>query len=876
MNRWDTHPLWILWRLFTLRHWSRSVWGSLVLLLPLALGVGVFFSVRLANRAALSGFTQFTQAITGESDGVIASPAGRLPETVLPRLREILGDLPVMLLPVVESTATVPEGGAGGDGFDAPQYQLIGIDLIAAGNLFYLRRSADQPAYTAVEQGRSPGITAANAVYPTDTLAQAQGWSPGSRFQVYVADALHELEVAAILPSTELGRGLPDRLLVMDLPALQRLAGSTGMLDRIELFVPDGARAKAVREEALRRLDAPDTFAWVLESPGDRQDAAEQMTAAFRANLTILSGLALLVGTYLILQALEAAVVRRRPEIAVLRSMGVSARSIRTAWLLEALTLGIVGGLLGLAVGYLGAQIAVQRVAQTVNALYVSSAASAAGWHWGEAAVAFGLGIVASVAAGVLPARDAAETPPAHVLRRGQLSNSIRLLDHPALGAALLLAGFLLVRLPPVPMGQGTRFPLAGYVTALCWLVGASIVFSSLLSVGARLLHRFGERSAVFRYAVSQLRRPSGRHKLALAGLVIAVGMASGMGILIHSFERTMQGWIERTLKADLFVACRGVQNASNRNLMQPETWQALRDDPDVAAVDVGHIFPIRFEGAPTFLVGLRLGRGWDAERFHWLHRPTRFPAPGSRLAGGVMPVFVSESFSHRYRKRAGDEIVLPTPAGERQAQIVGIFADYGNERGTILVDPDAVVEWFGDARAVNLAAYLKPGADQETVRRRWSEAHPGVVVRTHGRLRAEVLSIFRQTFAITHALKAIGLFVAVAGLVLSLAGLLMERRRELVTLKEVGMTTRQIADAVAVEGAMVSGLGLAGGLTVSLGLGWLLIFVINKQSFGWTLAYAMPVFSSLLLSALVLASGTGSAWLVGRWGGRVRAEQEE
>ena len=876
MNRWDTHTLWILWRRFTLRHWASSLWGSLVLLLPLALGVAVFFSVRLANRAALAGFTQFTQVMTGESDAVIASPAGRLPEHVLPRLRELLGDLPVTLLPIVESTASEPAGGAGGDGFDAPQLQLVGIDLIAARNLFYLRDAGDRPAYLSIEQGAGPGITAQNAVYPTDTLAQRKGWSPGSRFQVYVADTLHELEVAALLPSAALGGALPDSLLLMDLPALQRMAGSVGMVDRVELFVPVGARAREIREEALRRLDAPETFAWVIESPGDRQDAAERMTAAFRANLTVLSGLALLVGMYLILQALEAAVVRRRPEIAVLRSMGVSAGSIRTAWLLEAFTLGVVGGLLGLVMGFMGAQAAVQRVAQTVNALYVSSAASAAGWHWGEAAMAFGLGLMASVAAGVLPARDAAETPPAHVLRQGHTGNSIRLLDHPMLGAALLFVGLLLVRLPPVPMGEGARFPLAGYVAALCWLVGASIVFSNLLSVGARFLRGFGDRSAVLRYAVSQLRRPSGRHKLALAGLVIAVGMASGMGILIHSFERTMQGWIERTLKADLFVACRGVQNASNRNLMQPETWQALRADPAVASVDVGHVFQIRFEGAPTFLVGLRLGRGWDAERFHWLDRPARFPDPGTPSPSGEMPVFVSESFSHRYRRRVGDALTLPTPAGDQSARIAGVFADYGNERGTILVDPEAVVEWFQDARAVNLAAYLKPGVDPEEVRRRWSEAHPGVVVRTHGRLRAEVLSIFRQTFAITHALKGIGLFVAVAGLILSLAGLLMERRRELVTLKEVGMTTRQIADAVAVEGGMVAGLGLVGGLVVSMGLGWLLIFVINKQSFGWTLAYAIPIFSTLLLSVLVLSAGTGCAWLVGRWGGRVRAEQEE
>ena len=245
-------------------------------------------------------------------------------------------------------------------------------------------------------------------------------------------------------------------------------------------------------------------------------------------------------------------------------------------------------------------------------------------------------------------------------------------------------------------------------------------------------------------------------------------------------------------------------------------------------------------------------------------------------LAGDVWPALVSESFATRYRLGRGDELQLPTPTGERRVRVMGVYADYGNERGTLLMDGVRVSEWFDDLRAVNLTATLKPGVEPAAVRERWAADFPGLAVRTNRTLREEVLTIFHQTFAVTHALKAIGVAVAIGGLALALFSLLLDRREELVVLRELGFQRRGIMAAVTAEGLAMSVIGLAGGLILSLGLGYLLIYVINKQSFGWTLAYAVPVGGLALLAAGVLLAALLTSLGVGRWAARLKGEKYE
>jgi putative ABC transport system permease protein len=612
----------------------------------------------------------------------------------------------------------------------------------------------------------------------------------------------------------------------------------------------------------------------VMEGSSDRRKAAASLSAAFRLNLSALSLLALLVSLYLILQALDAAVVRRRSEIAILRSLGVTPQSIRRAWFVEALTLGVAGSLAGVLLGIGLARISVQAVTQTLGNLYVQGATRGALWSWSEVTAAFVLGIGASLVAGWLPARDAALTPPAQALGRSARALPIQLLDHPRYGLLALVMGAICYPLPPLLLDGGqVRFPLFGYLSATFLAVGLSILACTLLPLAAQVLMRIWPHDARVRYATSQLRKPSGRHKLAMAGLLIATAMAGGITLLVHSFQGTVSGWLGEQLRAEVFVSARGFQHAGSTARIPFHLREALLQDPAIADREWSLLQRIPFQGQSTILAGIAIPNE-PSERI-WLTRPEEglqvIYAPGDRVS-----LLASEPFVRKFGLGLGDDLTFDTPAGPINGRIKGVFADYANEHGTLVTSAERMVAWFGEDRSATLGLYLKPGSDRQGVVERMQIAYPSLNIRDQTSLRQEVFEIFQQTFSVTSALKGIGVAVAVAGLVLSQLSQFTERRGELRVLKELGFTRKDIALAGAGESTVLVLVGSLTGLVAALLLGHILIYVINRQSFGWTLQFAIPWASYFEYFVLILVAGSLTGALTGAWASRFKMEKEE
>jgi putative ABC transport system permease protein len=884
----------ILWTRFSWRHWRQSPVSSSLLLLILAIGVAAFFSIRLANLAAVNSFQNFTDLVTAQSDGLITAPAGTLPETVLTDLRQLLGNNPVNLVPVLEASAVPPRRPDTEAIGSRPTFQLLGLDLPALVNLASQPGSGPgwfaAPATTSdsdqksggthtSKKGVTPVLQNPRAVFISQALAQQEQLQTGSPLPLVINEHVVNLEVAGLIPASPNTPSVPAHLLIMDLPALQHLTDKVGQLDRVEFVLDDGphraAQWAAIREK-LEAASSPASPRWVVGSPNDRRDAAAVMTQAFRLNLTILSLLALLVGLYLVFQGLDGAVVRRRNEIGILRSLGVTSRQIQCAWLAEAATIGLAGGLVGLGLGWLGAQLAVQLVGRTVNAIYYASSVDSAPFNAGEAGVALLLSVLASTLAGWRPAREAAITPPAQVAARaGAMDYAGRAwLRSPGIGLGLIALGWVLTFVPPWRLGGGGRFPLAAYATGLCWIFGAGIFAGNVLAALGKFFQQTGLDSLTLRLACSHLRAPSGRHRLAVAGLVCAVGMTAGMAILVGSFDTTMRGWISRTFQADLYISSDGAQTASTKSRISPVTWKSVLANPAVLRANAIQVQEINIGGASTVLVGNELAFFRDYAHPAWLSAPLDdavFDPARNRSLG-----LVSESFSDRFRVRRGDTVEIPTPAGPKTVTVAGIFSDYGNERGSLLIERQYFTEWFGNELVASLILALKPDASAENLQAALQAAHPGLGVYTSGYLRGEALRVFHQTFSVTYALELIGVVVAVVGLGFTLASLLWERRADLATLRALGLRRSELAGAAALEGAMTATAGLLMGLAVSLALGWLLIYRINKQTFGWTLQTDRPWLQLGGLAAVVLLSAVLTSWFVGRWATRLPAEREE
>ncbi len=837
----------------------RREWGrTLLTLAAVALGVAVFLSIRLANRAAVASFQQFTQGVGQGSDLVLRAEAGPVRETQLAALRPLLAW--GWMRPVIEGSFARKDTLEG--------FQLLGLDLVGLG-------AGAPEAATPTPDDRTPARATVDfyallqdpqAVLISSELA-AEGLAPGAALEGFVQDRPVRLRVAGVLPDPP-NRPRPQRnLLVMDLPAAQQLLGRVGEVDRVEWGLRAGCQLADLEAQARRLLP----LGLQLEPPEQRAESGRTMIAAFRVNLTILSLIALAVGAYLLFQAFDASVNQRRETWATLRALGHPPAALLRLVLGEAAGLGLVGSGLGLGLGWLLAQVSVRAVSQTVNALYGASAARSAALHGDEAALAVLFGTLACLVAAWVPARRAARIPPVQLLARegGPPPVATRVLGFS--GAAALLLGLSLAY--GVPTTPGVAWP--AYGGSLLVLAGGSLLAVAilpLLGLPGRGTHRWW-----LRLALRPLLRPTSRHGFAAAALAVAVGMTAGMGVMVQSFEHTVLTWIGSSLRADLYVAPIGAAGAASQHRLSAAMADAVAADPTVEAADRFQMLPITFRGRPTFLgagdMGIQAARGGLI-----LAAGDPFPAPllALRTGGTAAPgVLASETFARHFGVRVGQTLDLPTPSGTRQVTVRGILADYGNERGSLILDRPVFLAWFQDARVASLALYLRPGASADAVAARLRRDHPGLQIRSNGALRAQVTTIFHQTFALTYALEAIGLVVAVLGLAQGLTGLALARRGEIWSLRALGATQTDLTLILMLEGLGVALAGLLAGLGLGLLLARILVDVLNPQVFGWTLAFQVPPgFLGLVALATLGAAGLALA-PAARWGARLGADRE-
>ncbi|MEM7697702.1 MAG: FtsX-like permease family protein [Verrucomicrobiota bacterium] len=858
----------LLWVRFIWRHWLREWKLTTLLVGVLALGVAVFLGVRLGNKAALTGFGFFTESIAGESDFIIRSETGTIPVAALGKLRQAAGALPVSFFAVKERSATFELK----DG-EKISLRLVGADWVA------LQNYGSGGGGILGSGDNDPRLGESGAVIIGESFEQTHGISEGDRFKVYCDDREVELNVVGIIPDDPLRPEVPANLVLIDLPGLWALVESEPSLSRIECQLPSGSlRDELKRAAELKLRESAEALNLVMETPQDRKTSVTEMSRAFRLNLTILSGLALLVGIYLILQALEATVVKRRSEIATLRSLGVTPRQIQQAWLLESLVLGIVGSLVGILLGRLLAVGLVGAISQTVNTLYYETTTASVSLSVGEIAFALFYGILSSLIAGWIPAREAALTPPAQGLRSATRVGGLAFLGKYPIALLMLGLGIAAAWIPPLVGQSGSRFAVGGYASAILLVVGASLLIGVLFPAVARLLRAFGGKRVVISYAASQLARPSGRHRLTAAGLSVAIGMSAAMGILVASFEYTLTSWIGQLLRADAYVASGGNPSISNDGIIREQTWQAIASSPEVEGVDILRSYLVEVDGVRVFVGGTDLNS--DSARYLelvWEETPDEIgPDALERLSGDLVAAFVNEPFFRRFGLGKSDTFTIPTPQGDETVSIEGVYADYGTETGTILLSRKHTSAWFGDNDVSNLSIYLKdPDSVDEWVSK-LGQNFPALSVQSNRRLREESIRIFHQTFAVTYALEAIAVIIAMAGLGMALAGLLIERRRQLATLKAIGTTRAQIATMAMWEGVGLTLVGLIGGYFVSLALGWVLIDVINPQSFGWTLQYYWPLRLFIFLGIAALAIGGIVSWVVGYRFANLRSDRTE
>jgi putative ABC transport system permease protein len=844
-----------LLRKLTLRHWRLSWANYLLLLAIVAIGVGAFNGIRQASRAASANFGLFNEAVSGRSDFLIEAKLGALDEVKLAGLSALSRQPDWHLLPVIEGSVAQLNV----EGESVLQLRLIGLDLVAIGNL---------PRF--LEQGLEVGgedaewydfVGKDNLVWLTYALAEKAGLQAGDAIRFSSGGQIQICEVGGVLGDAS--ADLPDDLILGDIPAVQRILGRANELDRVEVLLADPSQRTdedyLARIESRLQAELPENL--TLQPAAERAADRASMTQAFRLNLMILSLIAILVGAYLILQALDAAVVRRRNEMATLKSLGVGSKTLFYLCLFEAFLIGLLGSFAGIGVGYLLALGAVHLLSDTVNALYFATSAEVIRLTPLDWWIGMVLGTSFSVLAGWLPARDAMETPPAQILSRGDWSPGFVWLRRPLVGLVFLIVGSLALLIPPPVMAGGSRMAIGGFIAAGFWIFGTALLSGQMLVFLAQKLRPLGQ-NAVWRLAISRLADGSSRHRLAVAGLVVAVGMVTGMFQMVGSFRSTIVEWFDVRFQAELYISERGVSGAGTLNGISPHVIESLAAAPEIDFMDTLYVERVEAPVGVTMLAGVDFDVWQDDEiQQLWLKAPGLLTAEGE-----AEPAYVSETFARRFDVLDGGSVILNTAIGQKAITPIGIYSDYGNEFGAAVIDVDRWREWTGRDRPINTSVYLKDGVEVNEVRDRLRLEFPGLDIRNGQELRVLALGIFDQTFQVTAALNAIGVFVAMAGLLLGLFAIFEESSRTWETLDHLGYSLKRLVLTAGIEGAGIALSAWICGTLMGLALGWLLIAVINVQSFGWTLQWQLPFatflgFGLVLVVAGFLCGAASGAW---------------
>lgn len=822
------------------------------ILLPVvgvAIGVAAVAAIHHANRSVSASFRDAAANVSGRSDFVVRGSAG-IPV-------ESLGTLAFLwpvasFAPAVTGSAVVAGGGR-------EVVLVLGVDW--GGDEAVRDARLIAPA-TAGERAR---ILSGRSVLVTAPFAARHRLSPGSTLSLIAGGTPRRVEVGGILELSGVAKASGGDILLTDVFTAQDLLGKVGLVDRVDIVVKPGASRAGVEREIRRRL--PPGLS--LEPPGRAAETADRMVRAFRFNLNALGSLTLLVGIFLIANAVSIAVLRRRPDIATLRALGASRRGIFAAFLAEGLAIGIAGTALGEVLGFFVSRAALAAVAGTVSSIYLPTARIAASGYTGAVTLAAAVGLAASVLATLLPALEATRVDPSPALRPGSIEGVARgrLWLRGFLSAAALLLALAASRARPVD-----GFPLFGF--AAVGLVVAALALAAPLMV--RLAAAFPGRlfgklfGAEGRLSAGFFGGSLARNGIAVTSLAMALGMTLAMIVTVASIRETVRVWVESTLRSDLWIKADAGGRSGIVGDLPPEIIPFLEGTEGVAAVD-----PFRARetadaaGRPFTLASGDFRVMARAGGLPFLDgRDARAVALEARERGEVL---VSEPFARRFGASTGSAVTLATPQGPRGFRVAGVYRDYSNDRGTVVLDRALSLSFFPDARVTSLAVLAEPGADVGDLRRRIlanAEGRYALSISTNRELRREVLVIFDRTFAVTRALEGIAVAVAVLGIANALAASAVERRRSFGLLRAIGASGEQIRRATLLEAALTGLTGTAAAIGAGAAFAWILLSVINPQSFGWTVALAVPWATLAGAAALVLAA----SFLAGIIPGRIAA----
>ena len=814
-----------------------------VTVLSIALGVALGAAVYLVNAAALNEFGLATKRLVGDADVVIRGPRDGFAE----RLYAELAQDPAVRAasPVLELEAALPG--------NRDTLKVLGLDPFAAATL--------QPALIGDVQARALDLFAPDAIVLSNRAAADLNLHAGDRLRVIVGDGARDLRIIDVLPAGTYAQALG----IMDIASAQWLFGKIGRLNRIDLSLQPGVDA-AVYRGALNRHLPVGTLAI---APQAERDRAATVTRAYRVNLNMLALVALWTGAFLVFSTQSLSALRRRRSFGLLRALGVTRRELELALLGEGALLGLAGSAAGIVLALASAAGLLRLLNGDLGNAQLHVAGAALGAAPVSLLVFTAIGTTIAAAGAWFPARVAARQAPARALKGGDEAPAAVVGKSWIAGLVLLTFGAVLARLPPI-----RGLPLFGYAAIAALLLGAVLLVPRLTVWLLRIAPRANR--VVPDTALAQLRDNIALSTLSLASVIVSFSLMVAMAIMVYSFRMSFEEWLGKVLPADLQLR---EALGNDTAYWSPQDQQAAATLPGVARAEFRRTRPLLLDPRrPPVTLIVRGSSARQVSEELPLLQNFRGPVPDD-----APPAWISEAVADLYGFAPGARIDLPLGEHVRHFTVAGIWRDYARAFGAVVITRAAYIEATHDADANEGSVWLKPGSDPARVASelRAALAHgaaasnsPGAGsfdVLTSTALRERSLRIFDRAFAITYGIEAVAVIIGLMGVSFAASSTALARRAEFGMLRHIGMLRRQVVAMLASEGVLMSLLGVLYGLILGVVLSLVLVYVVNRQSFNWSIDFAVPLWQLAVLSITLIAAAAFTAV----WSGRSAMAQD-
>jgi putative ABC transport system permease protein len=814
-------------RNFFLRH----PWQLVLVILGIALGVAVVVSIDLARISADYAFERSTSAIVGQaSHRIVGGPAG-LDESLYTQLRVEEGLH--LLAPVVQGYVTVKTL----DGTET--LAILGIDPFAETAFRDYSRISTATDNTVSELQLSL-LTRANTVLLDSRSAARLAVGAGDELDIHIGSREDRVQILQLVMSEQSSSVYSlENLMLADIATAQELLGIIGKLSHINMLIADDVNS-ATQIERIESMLPPSVE---LVATAARNQSLSQMTRAFHTNLTALSLLALLVGMFLVYNTMTFMVLQRRPLFGILRSLGVSRQQLFRVILNEAVIIGVIATVIGILGGIVLGKVLLQLVSRTINDLYFTlpvTELKLSSLTWLKGLL---LGLVATVVAALLPAREAASVTPRQAMSRSDLETRSR-----AIVRRSALGGVLLMLCGAAIIAATTKSIIAGFAGIFAIILGCTLL-TPLLTVSLTgllaplMLKLFG---TVGKMTARSIVAGLSRTAVAVGALMVAFATVVGIGLMIDSFRLSVDRWLQMNLRADLYISTPGEASQGAHYRLDRQLASRIRELVEVQEVSSIRMLQIESSQGLTRLAAYELtDKVWSGFRF----KESTAEDIRSALEDSDT-VIVSEPYAYRNDVRPGSSLRLRSDDGYREFRIAGVYYDYRSEQGIVAMSRQTYERHWHDDSYSGIGVFVKPGTDIETLRESIHALAPGqsLWIENRTKILSESMAIFDQTFAITEILRVLAAIIAFIGLFSALMALQLERTREFGIYRALGFLPSQLWLMVISETGVL-GL-LAGLLALPLGclITTLLVLVINRRSFGWSM--------ELHFSAEILAQG--------------------